>query len=238
MKRFCKISLIFSCVGLTLVLLNSLSFASSISGTVSYDGKVPNFKPIKMDADPICAASHTDNVMPEVLVLGEGNTMANVLITVKSGLVAKDYPVPEEPVILNQKGCQYSPHVLGIRVGQPLKILNPDGTLHNVHALSKVNREFNMAMPKFRKEVSKTFDSAEDVFAIKCDVHPWMGCWITVLDHPFFAVTDKNGQFVIELLDAGTYEIEAWHEKLGTQVFTITLGEGETKTQDITYSKP
>ena len=212
--------------------------AGTITGTITYEGKVPNFKPIKMDADPICMAKHTDAVYPELLVLGEGNTMANVFVRIKSGLPEKEYPAPEEPFVVNQAGCRYDPHVFGVMVGQPVKFLNPDGTLHNVHALTKVNEEFNMAMPKFRKEFVKTFDKVEDVFAIKCDVHPWMSSWCAVVDHPFFDVTEKDGVFTIEGLEPGTYEIEAWHEKLGTQTAKVTVDASGTQTSDFTFSRP
>ncbi len=232
-KRF----VVFAFV-LTLTGLASWSHAATITGTVKYEGEAPKFKEIKMDADPICLSKHTEAVFPESLVLGDGNTMGNVFVRVKSGLVPKAYPAPTEPVILDQHGCHYRPHVFGIMVGQTLKILNPDGTLHNVHALSKVNAEFNLAMPQFRKEVTKTFDKAEFMFPFKCDVHPWMESWAAVMSHPFFAVTEKTGTFKIDNLDAGTYEIEAWHEKLGTKTETITVGAADSKEINFTFAKP
>ncbi len=172
-------------------------FASTITGTVSYEGDVPSFKPIKMDADPICLTKHAEPVYPESLVLGDGNTMGNVFVYVKGGLGKKDYPVPAEAAVLDQAGCQYTPHVLGLLVGQTLKILNPDGTLHNVHALAKDNAEFNLAMPKFRTETTKVFDKPEMMINFKCDVHPWMGAYVAVMPHPYFNVTQKDGKFSI-----------------------------------------
>src|SRR3990167_1162472 len=159
-------------------------YAASISGVVKYDGAAPKFKEIKMDADPLCIEKHTSAVYPQTLVLGEGNTMANIFVHVKSGLPNQVHTAPAEPVVLDQKGCFYEPHVFGVMVGQPVKILNPDGTLHNVHAMSKINPEFNLAMPKFREEMTQTFSKAEFMFPIKCDVHPWMAAWISVMDHP------------------------------------------------------
>lgn len=211
--------------------------AATLSGTVTFAGSAPSFKAIKMDADPICLTKHTEPVYPESLVLGDGNTMGNVFVQIKSGLAKQAYPAPAEPVVLDQKGCQYTPHVAGVMVGQTLKILNPDGTLHNVHALSKVNPEFNLAMPKFRTETTKIFEKAEPVFAFKCDVHPWMTAWVTVLDHPFFAVTGKDGKFSIANLPAGTYEVEAWHEKLGTQKQTVTVGDADAQAS-FTFIQP
>ena len=213
-------------------------YAASISGVVKYEGTAPKFKEIKMDADPLCIEKHTSAVYPQTLVLGEGNTMANVFVHVKSGLPAQAHTAPAEPVILDQKGCFYEPHVCGVMVGQPVKILNPDGTLHNVHAMSKINPEFNLAMPKFRTETTKVFDKAEFMFAFKCDVHPWMLAWGSVISHPFFSVTKQDGKFTIDNLPAGTYELEAWHEKLGTQKASVTLADGEAKEISFTFSKP
>ncbi|WP_413876854.1 hypothetical protein, partial [Albidovulum sp.] len=136
--------------------------AQTISGTVTYDGKVPTLKPIAMDADPVCAKKHTPPVVNEMLVLGTGNSMANVLVSVSKGLPAgKSYPTPKEPVVMDQKGCKYIPHVMGIMVNQPFKILNSDGLLHNVHALPKLNKPFNMAMPATRTEALETFTKEE-----------------------------------------------------------------------------
>lgn len=213
-------------------------YAASIVGVVKYEGAAPKFKEIKMDADPLCQAQHSGPVYPQTLVLGEGNTMANVFVRIKSGLPTQQYPAPAEPVVLNQQGCFYEPHVFGVMVGQPVKILNPDGTLHNVHAMGKINPEFNLAMPKFRTETTKVFDKPEFMFAFKCDVHPWMLAWGAVMSHPFFSTTKQDGKFTIDNLPAGTYEIEAWHEKLGTQTASVTLADGEAKEISFTFSKP
>lgn len=212
-------------------------WASSITGKITYDGKVPNFSEVKMDADPVCLTNRKGSVFPQVLVLGEGNTLANVFVHVTGGLAKKDYPLPPEPAVLDQMGCMYQPHVLGIRAGQTLKILNPDGTLHNVHGTPKVNEQFNIAMPKFRKEITRVFEKPEFMFGMKCDVHPWMGAWVAVMDHPFFSVTKEDGVFQINDLPAGQYEIEAWHEKMGTQKMQVTLGENETKEINFTFKK-
>lgn len=214
------------------------SFGATITGLIKYDGEVPKFKEIKMDADPICLAKHTDSVYPDTLVVGDGNAMANVFVQVKSGLKQTVYPAPKDPVVLDQAGCHYKPHVFAVMVGQELKILNSDGTLHNVHILAKVNAEANMAMPQFRKEATKVFDKAEPMFPIKCDVHPWMESWCAIMAHPFFAVSGADGKFSISGLEAGTYEIEAWHEKLGTQTVSVTVGADETKEANFTFSRP
>lgn len=211
--------------------------ASSITGTITFSGQAPTLKPIAMDADPTCAKKHTAPVPNELLVLGSGNTMGNVIVWVSKGLPSgKTYPAPTTPAVLDQKGCQYLPHAMGIMVGQPYKILNSDGILHNVHALPKVNKTFNMPMPATRKEATTTFDKPEPVFNIKCDVHPWMTAYIGVFTHPFYSVTKTDGKFTISGLDAGTYEITAWHERLGTQTATVTVGASGAKTQDFKFA--
>ena len=213
--------------------------ASTINGTVVFDGKVPTLPPLAMAADPACAKKHTTPVANEMLVLGSGNTMGNIIVWVSKGLPSgKTYPAPKTPVTLDQKGCQYVPHAQGIMVGQAYRILNSDGILHNVHALPKVNRQFNKPMPPTMKETTTTFDKPEPVFQIKCDVHPWMTAYIGVFTHPFFAATGKDGKFTLSGLDPGTYEITAWHERLGTQTATITVGANETKTQNFKFAAP
>ena len=213
--------------------------ASTITGTVNFDGKVPALKPLAMDADPACKKMHSKPAPNEMLVLGSGNTMGNILVWVSKGLPSgKTWPAPKNPVTLDQKGCQYVPHVQGIMVGQAYKILNSDGILHNVHALPKINPSFNKPMPGTMKETTTKFDKPEDVFQIKCDVHPWMSAYIGVFTHPFFSATGTDGKFTISGLDPGTYEITAWHERLGKQTASVTVGANETKTQNFKFTLP
>jgi plastocyanin len=213
--------------------------ASSITGTVTFDGKVPTLRPLSMDADPACAKKHSAPVPSEMLALGTGNTMGNIMVWVSKGLPAgKTWPVPKTPVVLDQNGCVYKPHVMGIMVGQTYRILNSDGILHNIHTLPKVNASFNKGMPPTLKEATTVFAKPESVFHIKCDVHPWMSAYIAVFTHPFFSVTSTDGKFTISGLDPGTYEITAWHEKLGTQTASITVGASDTKTQNFKFAVP
>lgn len=225
-------------LGAAICLVGQAALAGTITGTAVYEGKVPNLKPLAVAAEPVCAKKHP-TVPNEALVLGAGNSMANVVVQVASGLPAgKTYPAPTTPVTMDQVGCQYVPHVMGVMVGQPFKVLNSDGVLHNVHSLPKINKSFNMAMPPTRKEASETFSKAEGMFVIKCDVHPWMQSYVGVFAHPFFAVTGSDGKFTIKDLPAGTYEIEAWHERLGIQKSTITVGASDTKTQSFKFAPP
>ena len=210
---------------------------STVTGTITFDGKPPNLKPLAMDADPACAKKHSKPAPNERLVLGSGNTMGNILVFVSKGVPAgKTWPAPKNPVTLDQQGCIYVPHVQGIMVGQTYRILNSDGVLHNVHALPKVNPAFNKPMPPTMKETTTTFTKPEPIFQIKCDVHPWMSAYIGVFTHPFFSATATDGKFTISGLDPGTYEITAWHEVLGTQTATVTVAAKETKAQNFKFT--
>ena len=219
-----------------------LMAGGSITGTITYEGKIPKLKKFDMAIEPICVQKHeTDPVRftgrSEALVLGDENTLGNIFVQVIAGLPEKEYSTPETPVVLDQNGCTYSPHVLALMVGQPLKFLNSDGVLHNLHTLPEENDEFNVTMPKFLKETIRTFEYAEGMFPIKCDVHPWMGGFVAVLDHPFFAVTQKDGVYKIEGLDPGDYEIEFWHEKLGIRNASVSVKGDETQTLDFVFKR-
>jgi hypothetical protein len=152
--------------------------------------------------------------------------LADVLVYVKSGLHGS-YPSPTEPVLLDQKGCDYWPHMVVKMVGQPLTIRNSDDTLHNIHPRPQINPEFNIGQPHQGMESKKTLDKPEVMIPVGCDVHPWMRAFISVFDHPFFTVTKEDGTFEIKGLPAGEYEIEAYHGKLKMQDQKLTVKDGE-----------
>ena len=210
--------------------------SARIAGTVVYQGAVPNLPALRMDADPQCAAKHTEPVLSPELVLGSGQSLGNVFVRVKwPG--DQPLPAPAEPVVFDQQGCMYHPHVVGVQVGQTFKIKNSDGLLHNVHSFSEQNPPFNRAMPASVTEVDQSFANEEFMFRVKCDVHPWMNAFVTVSEHPFYAVTGADGTYEIAGLPAGTYELEAWHERLGTQTATVTVADGESATQAFTFTR-
>jgi hypothetical protein len=214
--------------------------AANVTGTIVFAGTPPALKPLPMNAEPVCHQKHGGKPAPnEALVLGSGNTMANIMVWVSKGVPAgKTYPAPKTPVTLDQVGCTYTPHVMGIMVGQPYRILNSDGILHNIHTLPKINPAFNRGQPATVKEMTTSFPKPENMFQVKCDVHPWMSAYIGVFTHPFYSVTKTDGKFTISGLDAGTYEITAWHERLGTQSATVTVAGTETKTQNFKFAVP
>ena len=210
---------------------------STIAGVVRFDGDVPELRPLSMDADPACAAKHAEPVYPELLAVGDEAGLANVLVYVADNVPQGPYP-PAEPPVIDQQGCRYTPRVAGIMVGQELKVLNSDELLHNVHSLSEVNRPFNRAMPAAIKQATFSFTDEEPAFRIKCDVHPWMSSYLAVFSHPYFAVTGPDGSFEIPGLPAGTYTIEAWHERLGSQRSGVTLLDGLAAMVDLTFTVP
>ncbi len=207
---------------------------ATLSGSISVTGNVPAPTKIKMAADPACAQQHPDAVMSREIVANSGK-LQYALVYVKEG-VTGSFPAPAEPVVLNQSGCMYEPHVFGIQVGQKLEILNSDSTLHNVNCQPKLNKKFNIAQPTKGMKSVKTFDQPEAPISFKCNVHPWMAAYGGAFSHPFFAVSGANGSFSIKGLPAGTYTVEAWHEKLGVQTQKVTVADGESKNLSFTFA--
>jgi plastocyanin len=206
--------------------------AGSIEGSVSFvNGEDPDVV-LKMDADPVCAGLHQEPVMSQTREGTEDGKLANALVYVKSGLTGS-FAAPSAEVQLEQRGCQYWPHVGAAMVGQTVKIVNNDPTLHNVHALPKANPEFNMGQPFQGMELPKTFANPEVAITFKCDVHPWMLSYIAILEHPYYAVTGADGSYKIANLPPGTYTIEVWHETLGTKSSDVTVGPSEAVVADI-----
>ncbi len=200
--------------------------AAALNGKAVFEGTAPVVEKMKADADPTCKMVHPDGLMNDSIIVNSNGTLKNVFVYVKEGLPAgQKYEAPKDAVKFDQHGCVYTPKVFGIQVGQPLEILNSDDTLHNVHSLAKNSKQFNLGMPVKGMKLKKTFEKPEVMVKIKCEVHPWMGAYAGVLDHPFYAVTGDDGSFSIKDLPAGSYVVEAWHEKYGTQTATITVAD-------------
>ncbi|MGH9869979.1 MAG: carboxypeptidase regulatory-like domain-containing protein [Candidatus Polarisedimenticolia bacterium] len=208
---------------------------SVIEGRVLFTGTAPPREEIRTGSDAACRHKQESPPRREDLVTGPEGGLQYAFVHAASGLGERVFAPPTEPVTLDQKGCVYQPHVVGVQVGQPLRVVNSDPTLHNVHTMSKENRPFNFGMPVEGQQVTKHFTKPEVMVKAKCDVHPWMGAWIGVSPHPFFQVTGADGAFALRGLPAGTYEIEVWHESLGTRRETVTLQDGETRTLTFTY---
>ena len=200
---------------------------SAIVGTVTLQGTPPPNPSINMSSDPYCMTLGAATT--PTFVVSDGG-LENVFVYVKDGLGTLKFPVPSKPVVLDQKGCAYTPRVFGIQVGQSLDIVNSDETLHNIHALPMANREFNRGQGLQGMKYTTTFTTPEVMLPFKCDVHKWMNAWVGVLEHPFYAISGKGGTFALAGLPPGTYTIEAWHEKLGAQTQMVTIAAKESKT--------
>jgi plastocyanin len=207
--------------------------ASTISGKVKLEGTPPQARVIRMSSDPLCMPEGPS--LSEVVLVGPESGLQNVFVYVKDGLGNRTFTAPQTPVVLDQRGCKYMPHVFGAQVGQPIRIVNSDATLHNVHAVPKDNTEFNFGQPIKGMQTTRTFDKPEVMVPFKCDVHGWMAAYGGVVPHPFFAVTKADGGFEIKGLPAGTFTIETWHEQLGLQTQTVTVDGTAAGTADFNY---
>ena len=207
--------------------------AATINGLVKFEGTKPTEPAIQMSADPYCQSQHQTPVTDEEVMVGPAGELANVIVWIKN---APAGATSSAPAVLDQKGCQYHPHVQAVEVNQPLQIKNSDATLHNVHAMPAVNSQFNEGQPVQGMVSTKKFDKVEaEPFKVKCDVHGWMKSYMIVLPHPYHAVSGMNGTFTIPNLPPGNYTIEAWHEKYGKQEQTITVGAKEQKQVNFTF---
>jgi plastocyanin len=206
---------------------------ATVSGKITLDGAKPNLATLQMSADPYCKTQHTTPVQEQTVEVNADGTLKNVLVHVTQGAEKWTYATPTEAVEFDQQGCLYHPHVLAFMQGQTLKIKNSDSTLHNIHAMASKNTEFNKGMPTKGMEITEVFNTPE-IIPVKCDVHRWMNAYWGVMSNPFFSVTGDNGTYSIKL-PAGTYTIEAWHEKYGTQTQQVTVKDGETKDLAFTF---
>ncbi len=203
---------------------------ATISGTVKFDGPAPKASKIDMSQDPGCKGmNEAENVVVN------GGDLANVFVYVKDGLGNRTFDVPKDPVVLEQKGCQYHPHVLGVMAGQTLDIKNADPTTHNIHPTPKDNREWNESQPPSSPDIEKNFAREEIMLPVKCNQHPWMKMYVNVVKNPFYAVTSKDGKYEIKGLPPGDYTIAFVQEKLGEQDQKVTLAAKDMKTVDQSF---
>lgn len=208
--------------------------AAAINGRVAFVGSRPAAAPIDMSEEPTCAQKHPGGAFVEAVLVNDNGTLRNVFVYVKSGLPALTFPVPAEPVEIDQNGCVYSPRVFGIQAGQTLSIRNSDGLLHNIKALPTTNRPFNISQPT-TMTTTRSFATAEVMVPLECNVHSWMNAYVGVVTHPYFSTTGADGSFTLRRLPPGTYVVEAWHERYGAQEQTVTVGPNETKAITFTF---
>lgn len=212
---------------------------TALKGKAVFKGaKAPKRRKIDTGADPVCSKIHeADPLLSETVVVNDDGSLRNVFVYVKDGFGDRKFDPPKEAAVLNQKGCHYEPHILGIMVGQTLAIRNSDETMHNIHGTPATNSEFNFSQAKKGQEDTRVFNQVEIMIPIKCDVHGWMNSFIGVVSNPFYGVTGDGGKFELKGLPPGKYTIAAWHEKFGTQEQVVTVGEKETKEIEFSFGE-
>ena len=214
-----------------------LAFAADITGTVTLKGTPPKEKDITpLKDDPTCGKLHTEMPTTHFYVVGPKGELADVIISLE-GISGKSTGASAPPVTLDQKGCEYSPSIFAVQTGQKIIVKNSDPVLHNVHdvpAEGSGNKEFNQAQLPNGPDLNLSFDKPENFLKIKCDVHQWMFAWVSVFDHPYFAVSDKDGTFKIANVPPGKYKIQAAHRKAGTVTQDVEVKEGEPAKVDFT----
>ncbi|MFY9938801.1 MAG: carboxypeptidase regulatory-like domain-containing protein [Silvibacterium sp.] len=208
--------------------------AGTVSGAIHFAGQAPKRVPIDMAQDPVCSLA--DANYSEQYVVQNG-ALENVFVYVKDGLGNKLYSPSADPVVIDQKGCRFTPHVVGVMAGQPVKFTNSDSTMHNVHMTpqSSTNQSVDISQPPNGSGETRTLPTPELMIPVRCNNHPWMEAFINVAANPFFAVSGADGHFTINGLPPGKYTIVAVHEKLGQKTATVTVTSKQTATQDFTY---
>jgi len=229
-----KFTVLLSTVSLTLAL--HPTFAGDITGTITLKGTPPAEKQITpLKDDPNCGKLHTEMPTTHFYVVGSKGELADVIISIQ-GVTGKSMGASAPPVVLDQKGCEYTPSIFAVQTGQKIVVKNSDPVLHNVHDVPGTgsgNQEENKAQMPNGPDLSFSFSKPEEFLKFKCDVHPWMFAWVTVVDHPYFAVTDKDGKFTIKDVPAGKYKIVALHRKAapapGGVEQDVEVKDGEAK---------
>jgi len=204
--------------------------AATVKGTVTFDGTAPKPQKIDMSQDAACKGNNLSET-----IVADGDKLANVFVYVKDGLGDRTFDLPKDSVTIDQKGCQYHPHVLGVMTGQNIEIRNDDETTHNIHPTPKDNREWNESQPPKAAALEKTFAREEVMLPVKCNQHPWMKMYLNVVKTPFFAVTGSDGKYEIKGLPPGDYTLAFVQEKLGEQDQKITLAAKDSKTADQSF---
>ena len=212
------------------------STVAEIRGVVRLEGAPPKRAVIQMDEDPVCVEEHKGQAVDAIDgAVNPDGTLPNVFVYVKKGAEPYAFPMPSQLVILDQAGCMYEPHVLGIMTRQTLRILSHDPTTHNIHAMARINPQWNLSQLPGAPPIEKSFSQPEIMIPVKCNQHPWMRCYIGVMSNPLFAVTGANGNFRLTGLPPGAYTIGAWTATFGTAQQEVTVGPRETKSIEFTF---
>jgi plastocyanin len=209
--------------------------AGIVHGKIRFTGRKPARKPIDMSEEPACVEAHHGRAYDESVVVNPNGTLANVFVYIKSGLDGKTFAVPATPVVIDQQGCWFHPRVLGIQVGQTLRVVNSDPVTHNIHPMAEINREWNHSQGEGDPPLARKFLKPEIMIRVKCNIHRWMHAFIGVVANPYFAVTGDDGSYEIRNLPPGNYVIGVWQETLGTQEQPITILPHATTTASFAF---
>ncbi len=214
---------------------SALAATGAVTGQILFKGTRPKPRRILMNADPVCVSLHHGPVYYQDGQVNANGTLPNVFVYIQLGLGNRHFQPPSTPVVLDQQGCMYVPHVLGIMVGQPLKVVSHDPTTHNIHIMSKLNRPWNQSQPPGAPPFIKRFTRPEIMIPVQCNEHPWMHAYIGVTSNPFYAVTGATGRYTLHGLPPGHYTVAAWTATFGTQREEVTLRAGQTVTLNFTF---
>lgn len=207
--------------------------SGAVSGTIRFEGTPPRRATIHMESDPVCAAEHTQPVLTQDGKVNANGTLPNVFVYIQG--VSGSFTPPSKPAVIDQTGCMYKPHVLGVMAGQKLRIISSDPTTHNIHFLSKINKPWNQTQLPGSPPLVHKFARPEIMIPVHCNHHPWMSAYVGVTSNPFFAVTGSDGTFAIKGLPPGEYTLHAWTAAFGMQEQKITVRDGQSTMANFTF---
>jgi len=209
-----------------------LSQTGSVDVKIEFSGVVP--PPKKISATPECMSQSSKPLMTDYLIVRNGK-LQNAFVWISKGMEGKNFPLPSDEVVVDQRQCAYQPHVLGVRVGQSISFLNSDAFLHNVHSMAKENERFNLSLANKNQKITRKLMRPEIMLKAKCDIHPWMGGYIGAVEHPYFGVSDENGEVKLAQVPPGQYELSVWHETLGTQTQKLEIKKASNLKLDFKF---
>jgi plastocyanin len=212
------------------------SGSATIAGKVYFRGQAPRLRPLVMSKDPVCESEQSGPALPEDGRVNPDGTLPNAFLYISKGTGNLSAPVPSQPVTITQKECRYEPHVLGIMVGQPLRVVTLDPTTHNIHIVPKSGHDWDVSQQPGSDPVTTKLTHPEIMVPVHCNIHPWMAAHIGVVTNPYYAVSGDDGAFEIKSVPPGSYTLSIWTATFGTQERPIMVRSGETTSADFTFT--